>query len=254
MSHCDDTITGTQHRSCVRSLPNPRHPSIIPGSILSHRLELFQRAHHHRQQSLKLSFPLRKPHFFYPTSLFIMSATNPESAFTFLSQGALIQEFKVAGQNIVQSFPEASFYKTHNDAYLGETIGRTTNRVKGARIENLNGQNYRLAVNDGDNPNSLHGGSRGWGKQDFEGPKPVNRNGKEGVRFRYVSKDGEEGYPGTVECLVWYTAGIEGHMTVLEIEYQVELVGDECQETVCGVTNHRYGLLLLLLPPRNSQQ
>lgn len=169
-----------------------------------------------------------------------MSLTNPKSAFAFLSRGALIQEFKIAGHNVVQSFPDANFYKTHNDAYLGETIGRTTNRVKGATLQNLNGQSYKLAVNDGDYPNSLHGGLRGWGKQDFEGPKPVNRNGREGVQFRYLSRDGEEGYPGTVECLVWYTASMEGDKTVLEIEYQVELVGDECEETVCGVTNHRY--------------
>ena len=169
-----------------------------------------------------------------------MSATDPDSAFTFLSQGALIQEFKVAGHNIVQSFPEAKFYRTHNDAYLGETIGRTTNRVKGAKLENLNGQSYELAANDGQNPNSLHGGARGWGKQDFEGPKPVNHHGKEGVLFRYLSKDGEEGYPGTVECSVWYTASIEDGKTVLVVEYQVELVGDECGETVVGVTNHRY--------------
>ncbi|KAI4122043.1 MAG: hypothetical protein LQ338_006028 [Usnochroma carphineum] len=169
-----------------------------------------------------------------------MSATNPDSAFTFLSQGALIQEFKIAGHNIVQSFPEAKYYKTHNDVYLGETIGRTTNRVKGAKLANLNGRTYQLAVNDGNNPNSLHGGSRGWGKQDFEGPRPVNRNGREGVQFRYLSKDGEEGYPGTVECLVWYTAGIEHGKTVLEVEYQVEFVGDECEETVAGVTNHAY--------------
>ncbi|KAL8952016.1 MAG: hypothetical protein Q9222_002035 [Ikaeria aurantiellina] len=169
-----------------------------------------------------------------------MTATEPESAFTFLSQGALIQEFKVAGQNIVQSFPEAIFYKTHNDAYLGETIGRTTNRVEGAKIENLNGRDYDLAVNDGSNHNSLHGGSRGWGKQDFEGPKPVHRNGKEGVQFRYISKDGEEGYPGTVECFVWYTASMEGGTTLLQVEYQVEVIGEECEETVVGVTNHRY--------------
>ncbi|KAL8858431.1 MAG: hypothetical protein Q9178_005112 [Gyalolechia marmorata] len=169
-----------------------------------------------------------------------MSAKDPDSAFTFFSQGALIQEFKVAGHNIVQSFPEARFYKTHNDVYLGETIGRTTNRVKGAGVKNLNGRNYKLAINDGDNPNSLHGGFRGWGKKDFEGPKPVNRNDKEGVRFRYISKDGEENYPGTVECLVWYTAGIEDGKTVLEIEYQVELIGNECEETVVGVTNHSY--------------
>lgn len=176
-----------------------------------------------------------------------MSATNPDSAFTFFSQGALLQEFKVAGHNIVQSFPEAKFYKTHNDAYLGETIGRTTNRVKGAELKSLNGRSYKLAVNDGNNPNSLHGGLQGWGKRDFEGPKAVNRNGKEGVQFRYVSQDGEENYPGTVECLVWYTANIEQGTTVLEVEYQVELVGDECEETVVGVTNHRYITSLPLL-------
>ena len=70
----------------------------------------------------------------------------------------------------------------------------------------------------------------------------MNRNGREGVQFRYLSRDGEEGYPGTVECFVWYTAAMEGEKTVLEIEYQVELLGDECEETVCGVTNHRYAL------------
>ncbi|KAL8729684.1 MAG: hypothetical protein Q9181_004914 [Wetmoreana brouardii] len=169
-----------------------------------------------------------------------MSATDPDSAFTFLSQGALVQEFKVAGHNIVQSFPEARFYQTHNDVYLGETIGRTTNRIKGAKLENLNGRSYKLAVNDGQNPNSLHGGLRGWGKQDFEGPKSVKRNGKDGIQFRYLSRDGDESYPGTVECFVWYTAGMEDGKSVLQIEYQVELVGDECEETVVGVTNHSY--------------
>jgi len=162
----------------------------------------------------------------------------PESAFTFLAQGALIQEFNVAGHNIVLGFPEASFYKTHNAPYFGETIGRTTNRIRDAKLHNLNGQTYRLAANDG--PNCLHGGSQGWGKKDFEGPKPVNRHGKEGVEFRYVSKHMEEGYPGTVECKVWYMGSMEDGKTVLEVEYQVTFIGDECNETVVGVTNHRY--------------
>lgn len=35
------------------------------------------------------------------------------------------------------------------------------------------------------------------------------RGGKEGVQYTYLSRDGEEGYPGTVECHVWYTAGKE---------------------------------------------
>ena len=170
---------------------------------------------------------------------------TPESAFTFLSQGAIIQEFDVAGHNIVLGFPDASLYKTHNSPYFGETIGRTTNRIKGAKLHNLNGQTYELAVNNG--RNSLHGGLHGWGKKDFEGPKAMNRHGKEGVEFRYLSKHMEEGYPGTVEGKVWYMGSMEDGKTVLEAEYQVEFVGDECEETVVGVTNHRYSTHLRIL-------
>ena len=167
-----------------------------------------------------------------------MSSQSYESAFTFIAQGAAIQEFKVDGQNIVLGFPEAKFYKSHNTPYFGETIGRTTNRVKDAQIHHLNGKTYSLHANDG--PNCLHGGAQGWAKKDFHGPVPVNRNEKEGVHFTYLSNDGEEGYPGTVECKVWYTAGKEEDgKTVLDVEYQVEFVGDECEETVVGVTNHR---------------
>ena len=187
-----------------------------------------------------------------PTAATAAGSDAGESAFTFLPQGALIQEFKVAGVNIVQGFPEAKFYKTHNAPYFGETIGRTTNRIKDAKIENLNGRTYALAANDP--PNSLHGGKEGWGKKDFEGPKPVYRNGREGVEFRYLSKDGEEGYPGTVECRVWYTAGMEDGKTVLDAEWEVEFVGDECEETVVGVTNHRYDSLLAKLIEDNSKK
>ena len=166
------------------------------------------------------------------------STASPASVFTFLSQGALLREFTVAGHNIVLSLPTPAHYKTHNGPYFGETIGRTTNRIKDAQITNLNGQKYTLAANDG--PNCLHGGKEGWGKRDWVGPTPVNRSGKEGVRFTYLSKDGEEGYPGTVECRVWYTAGMEEGKTVLEAEYEIEFTGEECEETVVGVTNHSY--------------
>ena len=170
----------------------------------------------------------------------MVSATD-DASFTFIPQGAIIQEFRVAGHNIVQNFQDAKFYKTNNTPYFGETIGRTTNRIKNASIDNLNGRSYQLAANNG--PNSLHGGPGGWGKQDFDGPKAVRRNDKEGVLFTYLSKDGEEGYPGTVEVRVWYVASKREEdgvtKTVLEAEYEVELVGDECDETVVGVTNHR---------------
>lgn len=161
-----------------------------------------------------------------------------QSAFTFLPQGAIIQEFKVAGHNIVQAFPDAHLYQTHNEAYFGETIGRTTNRVQDAKLHNLNGaKTYHLAANS--EPNCLHGGTQGWGKQPFEGPLHLSRHGRDAVQFTHRSPDRDEGYPGTVECRVWYTESVEAGKTVLEVEYEVELVEDDCDETVVGVTNHR---------------
>ena len=173
-----------------------------------------------------------------------MSSATPESAFTFLPQGALIQEFSIAGQNIVLSLPTDTAYAIHNQAYCGETIGRTTNRIRGGLILDLNGKTYQLATNDKPRPNLLHGGDEGWGKKTWDGPRPVSRRGKEGVIFTYVSPDGDEGYPGTVEARVYYVAGTETgeegrRETVLEVEYEAKLVGDECDETVVGMTNHR---------------
>lgn len=186
--------------------------------------------------------------------------------FTFLSQGAIIQEFKVGGQStytavhhprvsalltgltmpdIVLGFPSTETYKTKHSPFFGETIGRLANRISGAKINSLNGRSYDLAANNG--PNSLHGGAAGWGKKDFDGPEAVTRNGREAVMFKYLSKDGEEGYPGTVELKLWYFPSIEKdegvEKTSLEIEYEVELVGDEVEETAVGLANHRYGML-----------
>jgi aldose 1-epimerase len=162
-------------------------------------------------------------------------------AFTFLPLGAIIQKFTVNGKNIVQGFPTAELYKKYNAPYFGETIGRIANRVSDAKINSINGKSYSLAANNA--PNSLHGGVNGWGKREFEGPLSVDRNGKEATFFKYVSVDGEEGYPGTVEFRVWYvqeTETVDGtQQEVLNIEYEAELIGDEVDETAISVTNHR---------------
>jgi len=168
--------------------------------------------------------------------------SGQDSSFTFLPLGALIQEFKVAGHNFVLALPTENDYKsTGNPSYFGETIGRVANRISDAKFS-LGGKEYNLAKNNG--PNTLHGGPKGWGKQVWDGPKPVNRNGKEGVVFTLVSKDGDEGFPGTVEAKVYYTGYKETdngqEKTALEVEYEVELVGDEVEETLVSVTNHRY--------------
>ncbi|KAF2175620.1 aldose 1-epimerase [Zopfia rhizophila CBS 207.26] len=170
---------------------------------------------------------------------------SSSDAFTFLPLGAIIQEFKINGRNIVQGFPTTELYKKYNAPFFGETIGRIANRVSGAKINELNGKSYQLPVNNG--PNSLHGGDLGWGKREFEGPSSVQRNGKNAVLFKYISMDGEEGYPGTVEVKVWYIQerekenGVEKE--VLHIEFEAELVGNEVNETAINITNHSYFIL-----------
>jgi len=169
--------------------------------------------------------------------------------FTFLPLGAIIQSFHVGAIDIVQSFPTADLYKEYNEPYFGETIGRLANRVSGAKINNLNNRSYPLAANNG--PNSLHGGQAGWGKKVFDGPTNVKRRGRDAIQFKYLSVDGEEGYPGSVELSVWYTPSTEhkgtSSIVVLEVEYEASMVNDdeETEETAVAVTNHRYAISLI---------
>ena len=80
---------------------------------------------------------------------------------------------------------------------------------------------------------------KGWGKKDFAETKPVNRGSMEGVQFTYVSKDRDKGYPGTIECRVWYAAAEPDGNVVLDVDHEVELVGNEGEESVLGMMNHR---------------
>lgn len=170
---------------------------------------------------------------------------------TFIPLGAIIQALPVAGTNIVLGFPTQEQYAAHNTQHFGCTIGRVANRIGGARIDSLNGgRSYTLAANNG--PNNLHGGEVGWGKRVWAGPEPVGvktvpgldggeLEGGESVRFSLVSEDGDQGFPGTVEASVVYTAGkqtVDGkQVTVLAMEYEAELV-DGAEETVINMTNH----------------
>lgn len=174
-----------------------------------------------------------------------------DSPVSFLPLGAIIQELRVGGLNIVQGFPEQSQYQSHNDPFFGETIGRVANRIGGAKLNSVNGKSYALAANNG--PNNLHGGVNGWGKQIWKGPTPVGvreipgagalTDGGESVKFSLTSPDGDEGFPGTVEASVVYTVGKQVQdgkdVLVLGIEYEAELV-DGAEETVINMTNHSY--------------
>ena len=173
-----------------------------------------------------------------------------DAPISLLPLGAILQSLKIGDLNIVQGFPTQADYEAHNGPYFGETIGRVANRIRGAKLDSLNGgQSYALAANNG--PNNLHGGVVGWGKRVWDGPKPVGvrkiaglKDGEaegEAVQFTLVSEDGDEGFPGTVEATTVYTAAtqkVDGkEVTVVEIDYSAVLTGG-AEETVINMTNH----------------
>src|SRR4030088_868609 len=95
-----------------------------------------------------------------------------------------------------------------NPPYFGVIVGRYANRIANATFT-LDGVKYTLAKNDG--PNSLHGGLKGFNQQVWEAKEFKNAKGV-GVAFSYLSKDGEEGYPGNLRVKVTTTLKNENQL------------------------------------------
>jgi len=102
--------------------------------------------------------------------------------------------------DVVLGFEKLSDYETKSP-YFGAVVGRVANRVARGRFT-LDGKQYTLAVNNG--PNALHGGLKGFDKVVWRA-EPFRNDTSAGVALTYTSKDGEEGYPGTLAVRVTYT-------------------------------------------------
>ncbi len=114
-------------------------------------------------------------------------------------------------------------------SYFGCIVGRFANRIRAGRFS-LDGKDYALAVNDGEN--HLHGGIHGFDKVIWQG-KLLRGKDSAGIRFRYTSRDGEEGYPGTLKVTMEYGLTEEN-----ELSFEYWAATDRA--TPVNLTNHSY--------------
>jgi aldose 1-epimerase len=152
---------------------------------------------------------------------------------TIMTWGAAVVSLEVpdaagARADVLLGFDDLAGFLAKENPYFGCIAGRFANRIARGRFT-LDGQAYALACNDGEN--HLHGGRRGFDRVVWTAKPSLGPAGPS-LELAYVSKDGEEGYPGNLSATVLYTLGDDG----LRIDYAV--TAD--RPTPVNLTNHAY--------------
>jgi aldose 1-epimerase len=116
-----------------------------------------------------------------------------------------------------------------NSPYFGCLVGRYANRIAKGRFT-LNGVEYKLATNNG--ANHLHGGLKGFDKVVWKAEKLEGKDNV-GLKLTYLSRDGEEGYPGNLQSTVTYRLTDDN-------ELKIDYLATTDKDTVINLTNHSY--------------
>lgn len=147
--------------------------------------------------------------------------------------GGIVTQLHVPDQNgklgdVVLGYDKLSSY-IKASPYFGCITGRYANRIAKGQFK-IGEAAYKLATNNGEN--HLHGGNVGFDKQVWAA-KEVTGLGKAGIELTYLSKDGEEGYPGNLDSKVTYWLTNQNE---LEIEYEAKTD----KATPINLTHHSY--------------
>lgn len=171
--------------------------------------------------------------------IYLFSLINKQGTkVSITNYGAIITSFNIkmkdgSVNDIVLGFDNVEDYLSENYlkhyAYLGAACGRYANRVKNAKFS-LDGKEYKLTQNMGND--ILHGGKEGFDKKTWqvisanEFPTPT-------LELKYLSKDGEEGFPGNLETFIRFVLNDEH-----ELNYEFTATTDK--PTAVNLTHHSY--------------
>ena len=147
--------------------------------------------------------------------------------------GAIVLSLKVPDRNgqladVTLGCDQLSDYESKTP-YFGAVVGRYGNRIAKGQFM-LEGQTYTLATNNG--PNALHGGLKGFDKVVWQA-QAVQASDGPAVEFSYLSKDGEEGYPGSLAVKMVYTLTDKN-------EFKIQYTATTDKPTVVNITHHSY--------------
>lgn len=140
--------------------------------------------------------------------------------------GARVVEWIFDGVDVVVGFESIDAYLSSTEFYYGATIGRFANRIAGGRFS-LEGKEYQLEINNA--PNHLHGGTKGFHNRVWE----IENATVNSVQLSYLSKDGEEGFPGNLSVLLTYTLTEKDELL---IDYKAETDST----TILNLTHHSF--------------
>jgi aldose 1-epimerase len=164
------------------------------------------------------------------TDLYILT-NNSGMEMAVTNYGAKIVSLHVSDRNgimtdIVLGHNSIDEYLSSQEPYFGAICGRTANRIAKGKFT-LCGKEYQLPVNNG--PNRLHGGLKGFNAVVWD----ARQTNSQTIELTYISPDGEEGYPGTLNTKITYT--LTNNNTV-----QIDYTAQTDQTTIINLTNHSY--------------
>ena len=169
----------------------------------------------------------------HPVDIYTLQNRNGMEA-RIMTYGGIVVSLKTADKSrkfddVVLGYDNLDAYLKRNP-YFGALVGRYGNRIAKGKFT-LNGKTYSLATNN-NGVNHLHGGLKGfdkvvWSATPFETPDGPS------LQLHYLSKDGEEGFPGNLSVTATYTVTNDNAL-------QLDFEATTDKDTICNLTHHSY--------------